>query len=112
MFIELSRARHMKGSTEQANRHLQVVKSVQQRKFRRGLPWRLRECAQHHLGRTLFKTDLWLCFLVAQWLKSLPARAGDMGSVPDPGRTPHAAEQLSLAATAAEPVALERMLRR
>ena len=49
---------------------------------------------------------------MAQRLKSLPARAGDMGSVPDLGRTPHAAEQLSLAATAAEPVALERMLRR
>ena len=27
-------------------------------------------------------------FLVAQWVKNLPASAGDTGSIPDPGRSP------------------------
>ena len=34
--------------------------------------------------------------------KNLPANAGDTGSVPGPGRFPHATEQLSLCATTAE----------
>ena len=34
---------------------------------------------------------------------NLPANAGDTGSIPDPGRFPHAAEQLSPCATTTEP---------
>ena len=37
-------------------------------------------------------------------IKNLPASAGDMGSIPDPGRFPHAAGQLGLGATSAEPM--------
>ena len=37
-------------------------------------------------------------------VKNLPARAGDMSSVPGPGRlTPHIVEQVSLCAAATEP---------
>ena len=34
---------------------------------------------------------------------NLPANAGDTGSIPGPGRFPHATEQLSLCATTTEP---------
>ena len=34
---------------------------------------------------------------------NLPANAGDTGSIPGPGRFPHAAEQLSPCATTTEP---------
>ena len=37
-------------------------------------------------------------------IKNLPASAGDMGLIPDPGRFPHAAGQLGLGATSAEPM--------
>ena len=37
-------------------------------------------------------------------IKSLPANAADMGSIPDPGRSHIAMEQLSLCTTATEPV--------
>ena len=36
-------------------------------------------------------------------VKNLPANAGDMGSIPGPGRFPDATEQLSLCATTTEP---------
>ena len=36
-------------------------------------------------------------------VKNPPANAGDMGSIPWSGKIPHAAEQLSLCATASEP---------
>ena len=35
-------------------------------------------------------------------VKNLPASAGDMGSIPDLGRFPHAVEQLSPCATTTE----------
>ena len=37
-------------------------------------------------------------------VKNPPANAGDTGSSPDPGKIPHATEQLSPCATTAEPV--------
>ena len=37
-------------------------------------------------------------------VKNPPANAGDTGSSPGPGRSPHAMEQLSPCATATEPV--------
>ena len=40
--------------------------------------------------------------LVAQWVKNLPADAGDMASVPESRKTPPAAEQLSPYTTATE----------
>ena len=36
-------------------------------------------------------------------VKNPPANAGDTGSMPGPGRFPHAAEQLSPCATTTEP---------
>ena len=36
-------------------------------------------------------------------VKNLPANAGDMGSIPSPGKIPHATEQLSPCATTTEP---------
>ena len=41
---------------------------------------------------------------VAQWLKNLPANAGENGFEPWSGKIPHAAEQLSSCATITEPV--------
>ena len=37
-------------------------------------------------------------------VKNLPASAGDTGSIPDLGRTPHASGQLSLCAATVKPV--------
>ena len=37
-------------------------------------------------------------------VKNLPANAGDTGSIPDPGRSHMAAEQLTLCIATAEPV--------
>ena len=37
-------------------------------------------------------------------VKNLPANAGDVGSIPDSGKIPHAVERLSPCATATEPV--------
>ena len=42
---------------------------------------------------------------------NLPANAGDTGSIPGPGRFPHAAEQLGPCATTTEPAHLEPVLR-
>jgi len=39
-------------------------------------------------------------------VKKLPAYSGDMGSIPNLGRFPHAAEQLSPCAITVEPVLL------
>ena len=41
---------------------------------------------------------------MAQVVKNPPAYAEDGGSIPGPGRSPHAAEQLSPCATTTEPV--------
>ena len=44
------------------------------------------------------------CFLGGSVVKNLPANAGDTGSIPGPGKIPHASEQLSPFATTIEPV--------
>ena len=44
-------------------------------------------------------------------VENLPANAGDTGSSPGLGKTPHAAEQLGLWATTTEPARLEPVLR-
>ena len=44
-------------------------------------------------------------------IRNSPASAGDMGSIPGPGRIPHAVEQLSPWATTTDPTSLEPVLR-
>ena len=56
----------------------------------------------HHWHSWFLKEHIIMGFPGGSVIKSLPANAADMGSIPDPGRSHIAMEQLSLCTTATE----------
>ena len=54
-------------------------------------------------GKIFFNIKMKWGFPGGAEVGNLPANAGDTGSIPGPGRFPHATEQLSLCATTTEP---------